>query len=775
MIYCPKCGTANRDGSRFCNECGQGLGTLTRVKCPECGVMNPVQHAFCSECGGRLLPPSAGPSASDAAPTIKGLSLPTVSPVSGDEDVPVIEEPADVDEDVPAWLRELGTRRTAQSEATAVGAGEGSDDVPDWLRELRSSLPNDQEEEWSEQSEVPEWLAGMRPSAGLEEQNQEPSSARAEEERVAEPLAEMPPSAEAEAEEPGELPEAEEGEVPEWQAELRPRDVDEPEPEPPPVDLGEEELPAAEEGVLPDWLAELRPPEFEELEPTAPAADREEEELPDWLAEMPVSAADEMEEPPGVPEAEGWVIPDWLAEPQPWEVEESEEELPPWLAELRIPDEDEEDAIPAAAVPGWLQDLQPAASAEPTSLADQEGEEGGLPDWLVPSEADQEETLARAEIPEWLLVLKPTELREKGEPQVPGPMVKQPTEETGLLAGLQGTLPVEMIIAQPRAVAELDVTQGPLERDAPQARLFAEIVGRQPQAESKIIVQPPQRRLLALMPRWIIYLALIAVVIVPLLLEEPLLPRNLGASLPVQNLFDEVESLEEGALVLVAFDYDPSTSDEMDVLAQVLLDHLMERQARIVAVSLFPAGPPLAQALLDELAAGRPDYVGAYGQRYMNLGYLPGQATAVRLLGQSLSVALPQDFQKTLLADLPLAASITGIQDFALLVDLAANEQSVRWWIEQAAMPYNVPLAGGVSASVVPLALPYHQTESRQLVGLVGGLPDAAAYAVLRGDEMQGGILAARLDALTGGHLVFILVLTIGTVVQLVRGSGGGR
>jgi hypothetical protein len=25
MIYCPKCGTANRDGSKFCNECGGRL------------------------------------------------------------------------------------------------------------------------------------------------------------------------------------------------------------------------------------------------------------------------------------------------------------------------------------------------------------------------------------------------------------------------------------------------------------------------------------------------------------------------------------------------------------------------------------------------------------------------------------------------------------------------------------------------------------------------------------------------------------------------------
>ena len=202
----------------------------------------------------------------------------------------------------------------------------------------------------------------------------------------------------------------------------------------------------------------------------------------------------------------------------------------------------------------------------------------------------------------------------------------------------------------------------------------------------------------------------------------------------------------------------------------------MERGAGIVAVSLYPAGPPVAQALLNEVAAQHPDYAGAYGRRYVNLGYLPGQATAVRLLGQSLPMALPQDYQGTLLAELPLVEGVAGLQDFSLVLELAASEQSVRWWIEQAATPYDVPLAAGVSASAAPFVQPYYRTEPRQLVGLAGGLPDAAAYATLRTDpEARGGPLAARLDSLTGGHLVFILVLVIGSVVQLVRRSRGGR
>ena len=348
-------------------------------------------------------------------------------------------------------------------------------------------------------------------------------------------------------------------------------------------------------------------------------------------------------------------------------------------------------------------------------------------------------------------------------------------EGTGLLAGIQGTLPLETIIAQPRSASQRAVLEPFPASDAPQAQLFAQIVGRPPQAEPKELEQP-RRQALSTLPRLIIFLALIAAVAAPLLLEEPLWSRNLVPGLPVRNLYEEVERLDEGSRVLLAFDYDPSTSDEMNLLAQMLIDHLMERGVSTVAVSLYPAGPAVAQAMLDETAAQHQDYAGTYGQRYVNLGYLPGQATAVRLLGQSLPMALPQDFQGTLLADLPLMDGVASLQDFALVLELAASEQSVRWWVEQAATPYNVPLAGAVGASAVPFVQPYYQTEPRQLVGLVGGLPDAAAYATLRTDpEAQGGNLAARLDSLTGGHLVFILVLVIGSVVQLVWGSRGGR
>jgi hypothetical protein len=483
--------------------------------------------------------------------------------------------------------------------------------------------------------------------------------------------------------------------------------------------------------------------------------------VPDWLAELEPSAAEREPEPAAPPAEAG-------ADVEPSSVEEQP-----------IPPLDEELPLAPAAMPSWLAELRQDLPPEDTTAVGEELVEAEIPDWLVPVEegaAEADETLVRADIPDWLLALKPRELRvEEGE-QAEGPelLVEEIVEETGLLAGLQGTLPVEMLIAQPRA-ATAEKTEAP-PVDTPQARLFAEIVSQPPEVAPKPL-EEPSRPVSAILPRWIIYLALIAVVAVPLLLGKPLLPRAVESSPAVESLHAEIESLDSEGRVLVAFDYDPTTSGEMDVLARALIGDLMDQEAQMVVVSLLPSGPATAQILFDEMVQVHPSYADSYGQRYAILGYLPGQAVAVRLLGGSLETAFARDFRGNSVSDLEVMAGVAAIQDFDLILELAASQDTLRSWIEQAGTPYDIPLAAGVSASIEPLARPYYEAESRQLVGLAGGVPGAAVYEALGNDQGQlEDATAARLDSLLAGHLILILVLVVGNGVYLVqRGNGRGR
>src|SRR5713226_9200948 len=49
-MWCPSCGCENREGAKFCNECGAPLAR----RCASCGIENPSGARFCSACGTAL-------------------------------------------------------------------------------------------------------------------------------------------------------------------------------------------------------------------------------------------------------------------------------------------------------------------------------------------------------------------------------------------------------------------------------------------------------------------------------------------------------------------------------------------------------------------------------------------------------------------------------------------------------------------------------------------------------------------------------------------------
>jgi class 3 adenylate cyclase/predicted ATPase len=50
-MRCSKCGSDNREGAKFCNDCGTPLGT----KCAACEALNQAGAKFCDECGAALI------------------------------------------------------------------------------------------------------------------------------------------------------------------------------------------------------------------------------------------------------------------------------------------------------------------------------------------------------------------------------------------------------------------------------------------------------------------------------------------------------------------------------------------------------------------------------------------------------------------------------------------------------------------------------------------------------------------------------------------------
>jgi hypothetical protein len=68
-MRCSKCRNENREGRKFCVQCGKAL----KLACPSCGASSEPGERFCGDCGAALvtaqpsavLSPTAAPAASD--------------------------------------------------------------------------------------------------------------------------------------------------------------------------------------------------------------------------------------------------------------------------------------------------------------------------------------------------------------------------------------------------------------------------------------------------------------------------------------------------------------------------------------------------------------------------------------------------------------------------------------------------------------------------------------------------------------------------------------
>jgi len=160
MIRCPDCGTDNRDGSRFCGNCGREFSEMPDVICPKCGTPNAAQNVLCSTCLSPLKPPSKG-APSEEAPSQEAPSQDEDSAASEE----LVEAPAAVDDD--AALEEA---------ASETGDLLAAEDPVSQLEGSASALPAGEEISPPGEVEqpVPEESSALVPSLDLEGEPREP-------------------------------------------------------------------------------------------------------------------------------------------------------------------------------------------------------------------------------------------------------------------------------------------------------------------------------------------------------------------------------------------------------------------------------------------------------------------------------------------------------------------------------------------------------------------------------------------------------------------------
>jgi hypothetical protein len=722
------------------------------------------------------------------------------------------------DDAIPEWLAdqasssriEISKNDSDTAERLAVGELE-DEEVPEWLSDLGSGVATGSDaahievagDAPTEDDEEPEWLSRVRArkraeeGEGIEHPEAEESPTAFNEDEYAH-IEEVPKAETPAAVEPHEVGE---DEYPDWltgsdEMPIEPK-IDEPDIQAVGVAGTILDDSSDSETEIPDWVsalsaAEIQPdsklaedqaeadlPEWlDEGVKAEDAPSDEDEEVPEWVAGLAgvgmagaVAAASRAGEEPEVEDS-----PEWQTELEEAKILDEEVVLPTGEEVLEVDSELSEDLETVdrltereAAVPE-LED----AVIDPYMLDEQDEDlfDVEVAEWLseIPSQdildgdtaLEEDEDIEPAELPIWLAAMRPVEAVAQ-EAQQPDEM-DQKIESSGPLAGLSGILPAEPAIARVKKTSAYAIKLRVSDNQQAHAGMLEELIKNEGTVESV-----PERARISSQQvlRLSIFIILLLAVLGPVLTgsQNIPLPALAAETLETRQIVDAISG---GAPVLLAVEYEPGLSGEMEATSASLIDHLMIRGAFLTLVSTSTMGPAQAERLVSVVnnSTGH-DYEAS--SQYVNLGYIPGGPTGLLGFANGPRQILPFALDNSPTWESGPLSNVQDIADFELVVVITESSDSARAWIEQVQPALaDTPLIMVVSAQAEPLIRPYYEGSPQQVNGMVTGLAGGASYE----KSMPRTSLARKYwDAFSFGLLAAVVLIALGGVVVAAYSS----
>jgi hypothetical protein len=282
-------------------------------------------------------------------------------------------------------------------------------------------------------------------------------------------------------------------------------------------------------------------------------------------------------------------------------------------------------------------------------------------------------------------------------------------------------------------------------------------------------------KILAIDRRWIYVLVLFAVAI-PLL--KPIgLP--ISFSPPVQQVFDKINSLPEGSSILLSFDFGPGSAPELEPMAYAILRHCFAKGIKVIVMTLNADGASLGENIVSTVVeetnkerSSKPELKLPpleKGKDYSYLGYKVGVAIAIMNLGVSFTKTFPADYASDLTANQSIFKKVRKLSDLNLMIPLSSSA-TPEAWIAYGKEMCKFDMAIGCTGISAAQYYPY--LNSKQILGLIGGLKGAAEYEKLvveSGAYPEVGKATKGMDAQSIVHLMTVIMVIFTNIIFLNR------
>lgn len=237
-------------------------------------------------------------------------------------------------------------------------------------------------------------------------------------------------------------------------------------------------------------------------------------------------------------------------------------------------------------------------------------------------------------------------------------------------------------------------------------------------------------------------------------------PLRIAVEPAVQKAYNQLNLIQPGDRVLVAFDYGPSTMPEIHPGALAIIRHCFRQGARPVFFTMWNEGIPMID---DAIAKVCIPLRKKENTDYVNLGFKWGglqAASVIEGMGSNLKQVFPVTAGGTPYDEAPLLHGVENLSGFRFLISLSAGSPGVDEYIQYANARYHIPIVADVTKIMAPKE--YSFLESGQLSGLSSGIAGAAEYEELIHHPADG---VASLFAQSAAHLVVIVCILFGNLI----------
>jgi hypothetical protein len=255
------------------------------------------------------------------------------------------------------------------------------------------------------------------------------------------------------------------------------------------------------------------------------------------------------------------------------------------------------------------------------------------------------------------------------------------------------------------------------------------------------------------MDRRVVYITMALAVAVPLFVPFQV---PIHTTPEVKSVYDFIESLKPGDRLLIAIDYDPNAMAELHPMALTICRQCFAKGIKLFFVTLSQNGPGMAEQLVSKLSK---EFNKKNGVDYIYLGYKPYPGLVILSMGQNFRISFPMDYYGTPVDSMPIMQGIRNYDDMKAVIAFEAGWVADSW-IGDANGRYKLPVALGLTGVMTADYYPYIQ--SKQIIGLMGGLKGAAEYETLA--KAKDRIASRGMKVQTITHIVVILFIVVGNI-----------